>query len=80
MADRELKIKTGVVSRLAKELLSYKEELEENIKQTDAVRASSDHSKLKQWVRLLLQPSQFFHSLPFLRCSLTSLRSGECLR
>lgn len=60
MSDRELKIKTGVVSRVGKELLSYTKELEENLKETEAVRASSDHSKLKQWVCLKFYVSLLF--------------------
>lgn len=48
-SDKELKTKTGVVQRLGKELVSYIEELEDNRRRTAEVRASDDHSKLKQW-------------------------------
>lgn len=46
---RELKIKADVVKRLGLELVSYTEELADNQRRTAEVRASDDHSKLKQW-------------------------------
>lgn len=38
-------------NRTLKELVSYQIELEENRNMVEQVRASRDHSKLKQWVR-----------------------------
>lgn len=50
LMSRELRIKTGVVTRTLKDLDSYRREVADVRSKVDEVRASSDRSKLKQWV------------------------------
>jgi len=52
---RELAIATGSLKRCYKELTSYVEELKENEATTAKVRASDDHSKLKQWETVCIE-------------------------
>lgn len=52
---RELKLKTGVVTRTSKELDSYRSELVENQKKVEEIRASEDQSRLKQWESVTLE-------------------------